>query len=340
MSDCAHCGAAVAPDAMNCGECGHLLHGDLLRDLHAEAVEASNRGEASEELRLWRASLDLLPPGTQQHSAIKARVDALSEAIDKGEAAEGGEGPGNWVKKGSPAAGAALLLLWKFKTVALLALTKGKLLLFGLTKLSTLSSMLVSFGAYWALYGWMFGLGLVLSIYVHEMGHVWALRQLGFAASAPMFIPLMGAVVRLYQRPSSPREDARIGLGGPIWGTVGAAATFALYYASGKAVIGTVAHFAAWINLLNLIPVWQLDGSRAFAALARPQRVMALVAIGVCFAAGREGLLVALAAAAGFRLFTKDCPPQGDAKTLYHYCGLVAALAAMTAIPFPDAPPR
>jgi hypothetical protein len=90
--------------------------------------------------------------------------------------------------------------------------------------------MLVSFGAYWALYGWMFGLGLVLSIYVHEMGHVWVVRKLGFAASAPMFLPLMGAFVRLHQRPSSPREDARIGLGGPIWGTAGAAATFGLYY--------------------------------------------------------------------------------------------------------------
>jgi hypothetical protein len=53
--------------------------------------------------------------------------------------------------------------------------------------------MLVAMGAYWALFGWKFAAGIVLSIYVHEMGHVWALRQFGIAASAPMFIPFLGA---------------------------------------------------------------------------------------------------------------------------------------------------
>jgi len=58
-------------------------------------------------------------------------------------------------------------LLLKFKTFLLLALTKGKLVLLGLTKLNTLLSMLASIGLYWALYGWKFGLGFVLSIYIH-----------------------------------------------------------------------------------------------------------------------------------------------------------------------------
>ena len=46
-------------------------------------------------------------------------------------------------------------LLFKFKTVGLLVLTKGKLVLLGLTKVNTLLSMLVSIGVYWALYGWL-----------------------------------------------------------------------------------------------------------------------------------------------------------------------------------------
>ena len=59
-------------------------------------------------------------------------------------------------------------------------------------------------------------LGLVLSIYVHEMGHVIALRRYGFKADAPMFIPGLGAIIRLRQHVVDPRADAQIGLAGPI----------------------------------------------------------------------------------------------------------------------------
>ena len=109
-------------------------------------------------------------------------------------------------------------LLVKFKTFLLLALTKGKLVLLGLTKLNTLLSMLASIALYWALYGWKFGVGFVLSIYIHEMGHVTALAHYGIPASAPMFIPGFGAFVRLKAYPANPGEDARVGLAGPFWG--------------------------------------------------------------------------------------------------------------------------
>src|SRR3989454_12639768 len=78
--------------------------------------------------------------------------------------------------------------------------------------------MLLSAGVYWAAWGWKFALGVVLSIYVHEMGHVQALQRYGIKATAPMFIPGVGAVVRLKQYPASPREDARVGLAGPLGG--------------------------------------------------------------------------------------------------------------------------
>jgi hypothetical protein len=95
------------------------------------------------------------------------------------------------------ALGTAGALLFKFKTFLLLALTKGKLVLLGLTKVNTLLSMLASIGVYWLLYGWKFGLGFVLSIYVHEMGHVMALARYGIPASATMSIPFFGEFIRL-----------------------------------------------------------------------------------------------------------------------------------------------
>ena len=70
---------------------------------------------------------------------------------------------------------------------------KAKALLLGLTKGTTLLTMLLSLGVYWSMWGWPLRLGLVLSIYVHEMGHVIALARYGFRATAPMFIPGLGA---------------------------------------------------------------------------------------------------------------------------------------------------
>ena len=72
--------------------------------------------------------------------------------------------------------------------------------------------MLASLGVYWAVYGGPFAAGLIGSIYIHEMGHVAALRRFGIAASAPMFIPGFGAIIRSRQRLSNAHEEARVGL--------------------------------------------------------------------------------------------------------------------------------
>src|SRR5260370_20561054 len=123
----------------------------------------------------------------------------------------------NWTKRLVPF-WVVFAFLLKFKTFVLIALTKAKFLLFGLAKVKTLLTMLASFALYWSLYGWGFAAGFILGIYVHEMGHIWALRQFGLRASAPMFIPGFGAFVSLYDSPANVGQDARIGLAGPFWG--------------------------------------------------------------------------------------------------------------------------
>ena len=102
--------------------------------------------------------------------------------------------------------------------LVLLLGSKLKFLLLGLTKASTLLSMFGFFGVYWSTYGWPLALGLVVSIYIHEMGHVAMLRRLGIDAGAPLFIPGVGAFVMLKQRIADPLTDAKIGLAGPVWG--------------------------------------------------------------------------------------------------------------------------
>jgi len=214
-----------------------------------------------------------------------------------------------------------------------LLLSKLKLVLLGLTKLGTLASMLVAFSVYWTLWGWRFALGFIASIYVHEMGHVAALSRLGIKATPPMFIPGIGAVIRLKQYPVTPREDARVGLAGPIWGLVAAAAAYAVFRATGSQTWGAIAQVGAWINLFNLIPVWQLDGARGFRALSRPERWTVVAIVAAMWFATREGLLVLLFLTAGFAALRGAAPAEGDRRAVLEFGTLVAILSLMTRIP-------
>jgi Zn-dependent protease len=214
--------------------------------------------------------------------------------------------------------------------VILAFLAKFKSLIFGLAKLKTLLTMLASIGFYWALYGWKFGLGFILGIYVHEMGHVWALKQFGLRASAPMFVPGFGAFVSLYDSPKNVGQDARIGLAGPIWGAGAALAFMTPYLFVANGIWLALAYATAYINLFNLIPVWQLDGGRGFRALGQQHRLMLFGLMILLWYLSGGGLFLILALGAGYRIFgAKDHPVDSDNTVFLQFAGLLVLFGAL-----------
>ena len=168
-----------------------------------------------------------------------------------------------WWKGALGVLGAAGLLILKFG-----AKLKGALLLLPKLKLFTTSaSMLVSIGAYALIWGWQFGAGLVLLLLVHEMGHVLQARREGLDASAPLFIPFLGAVIALKELPKDAGVEARVGLAGPILGSLGTCVVVGLWQITGNELFQALAFFGFFLNLFNLAPVLPLDGGRAMAAL-------------------------------------------------------------------------
>lgn len=210
---------------------------------------------------------------------------------------------------------------------------KFKFLIFGLLKLKTLLSMLVFFGFYWDRWGWPFALGIVLSIYVHEMGHVSALKHYGIEASVPVFIPFVGALIRVKQRFADPIQDARVGLAGPFWGLGAAVAAYVAYLFFQNGILAAIAQTGAWINLFNLIPFWQLDGGRGFHSLNRTQRWLAFAAIGLALFLTQQLLLFVLLGFALFQALRKEVQAEPDGTGLFHYIFLVFILSAMSLIP-------
>lgn len=288
-----------------------------LEQLAEQAHAALQAGDLVAARDYLLKAVELLPEDSVEYRNVRARIGDLSRQIAAAPAAAGS----GWKKIATGAGSAALLLL-----------SKGKLLLLGLTKLSTVISMFAFFGVYWSLYGWGFALGLVLSIYVHEMGHVSVLRRYGIPATAPMFIPFFGAFIGVRSASLNPVEDSRVGLAGPLYGLAAAAFCLAAQPLTGSMTLGAVAHTAAVINLFNLIPVWQLDGSRGLHSLTRIQRGMLLaVAIGL-WAITRQGMLLLISVGLTYRLFTKDQAEQGDDTGVMQYAGLLVALTAVAVL--------
>jgi Zn-dependent protease len=148
------------------------------------------------------------------------------------------------------------------------AIKGGLLLLPKLKLLTTSATALVSVAAYSLFFGWPLALGFVALLFVHEMGHVIALRREGIKASAPMFIPFLGAAIFSKSLGDNALAEARVGLAGPILGSLGAAAVAIAGAILGSPLLLALAYIGFFLNLFNLLPVVPLDGGRAMAAMA------------------------------------------------------------------------
>ena len=162
-----------------------------------------------------------------------------------------------WAGRSSPGSSS---LATKLKAVLLL-LPKLKLL-------TTSATMLVSIAAYALIWSWSFAVGFVVLLLVHEIGHVIQLRREGIEASAPMFIPFLGAVVTAKSMGDDAAAEARVGLAGPVLGTLATLVPLGLWLATGNEFWQALAYVGFFINLFNLLPVLPLDGGRAMAALS------------------------------------------------------------------------
>jgi Zn-dependent protease len=164
---------------------------------------------------------------------------------------------------GSMAAAIAAMAA-KFAT----AVKAGLLALPNLKLLTTAGTAMVSVAAYALIWGWSFAAGFVLLLFVHEMGHVFQLRREGVKASSPMFIPFLGAVIAARTLGDNALAEARVGLAGPVLGSLGAFVCLIAGELMGSQLLLALAYVGFFLNLFNLIPMLPLDGGRAMAAMA------------------------------------------------------------------------
>lgn len=209
-------------------------------------------------------------------------VDATVEHVDDAgsERQSTSAGPGIWdsLKKYLGPLGIVLLLGLKF-------FAKVKFLIIPVLKffpliLKTGGTMVLTIGVYALTLGWRFAVGFVLLIFVHELGHLAAARRLGLNVGAPVFIPFMGAFIALKEAPRNAWIEAQVGIGGPLFGALGAFACDVVYDMTGSELYHALAYSGYFLNLFNLVPIGFLDGGRIVTALSPWFWVVGLLVVG------------------------------------------------------------
>lgn len=208
---------------------------------------------------------------------------------------------------------------------------------------TTGASMLVSIAAYTWIWGLPFAIGFVLLILVHELGHVLELRRQGVKASAPLFIPFLGAVIGMRELPDDAWKEAKVALAGPILGSVGAAMFWIAGEATGSDLLVALAFVGFFLNLFNLIPIVPLDGGRAAGALHPALWFVGLLLMVGLVVVRPNPLLLIIVILGGMDLWNR-WRTRGDAGDYYRltmaqrvsvavlYLGLVAALGVAMSV--------
>ena len=302
--NCRRCSRELVPGALVCDYCDALVHSEQLDRIAAQAKELEVSGDISRAREQWLMALPLLPSKSTQARWIEDHARSLAHATGPNQASQSSskEPLGNMSSGRRRGA---------FSWTAIL-----------------------SFLAFVAIYsrasGAQFGIGFAVLILVHEMGHYIDIRRRGLPADMPIFLPGLGAYVRWRALGVSQETRAAISLAGPLAGFLAALACALIWWETRDPYWLVLARVGAALNLLNLIPVWILDGGHAALALSKAERFALLLSSLVLWVALRENVLLVVAAGAAYSaFFAADLPSHPSRATTVYFIAVVTALAVI-----------
>lgn len=318
IRNCRRCARELGIGDLVCSHCHALVHSEELERLAAEARELESKKDFRAARERWLSGLRLLPHDSKQASWIVQHARELDEVASRVQPPPAESSENKWAQRLGPVGPVAILL------------AKSKGLMAAVFKLKFLLSFVAFFGVYWSLYGWQFGLGFTLLILIHEMGHFIDIKRRGLPAEMPVFLPGLGAYVRWRALGVTLETRAAVSLAGPLAGLLASIVCGLLWWQTGNALWAALARASAFLNLLNLIPVWVLDGGQAALALSKMERMLLLTACIALWLLLRENLYFLVAIGAGYSaFFARDLPPHPSRMTLIYFASVLAGLGGL-----------
>ena len=262
---------------MACPACKSLVHAEEMERGAARARALESGGDFQGAHQQWQSILPLLPPESKQAEWIREHLRELELAAAN---AHRPQQPGRkswWAKRLAPLGTLAVIL------------AKAKTFIFAIFKLKFLFSFAAFIGLYWAAWGPRFGIGFAVLILIHELGHFVEIKRRGLPAEMPVFLPGLGAYVRWQAMGVTQETRAAVSLAGPLAGFLSAAACAVIGLKTADPIWLALARTGAWLNILNLIPFWVLDGAGAMIPLNFMEKsLVMLVASGLGYATGES----------------------------------------------------
>jgi Zn-dependent protease len=316
IRNCKRCSRELAPGALVCDQCHALVHSDRLDELAAEAKALEAKGDLRQAREHWLMGLPLLPSNSRQASWIQQHARSLDVTADRVRPPPPSDN--KWAQRLGPLGPIAVLL------------AKSKVLLTAIFKLKFLVSFAAFIGIYWGMFGMKFGIGFAMLILIHEMGHFIDIKRRGLPADMPVFLPGLGAYVR-WQALGVPLETrAAVSLAGPLAGFFASVACAALWWQTGNPLWAALARAGAVLNLLNLIPVWVLDGGQAALALSKMERIMLFTACLALWLVLGESMFFLVALGAGYQVFfAGELPARPSRATTIYFVAVLTALGVI-----------
>jgi Zn-dependent protease len=119
---------------------------------------------------------------------------------------------------------------------------------------------------------------------------------------------------------------AAVSLAGPLAGAIAAVVCGVIWWKTGNPVWAALARSGAWLNAMNLIPVWMLDGGQAALALSKLERIGLLTLCLALWIFLGENVFFLVAIGAAYRVFTKDTPSHPNLATSVYFAAVLTSL--------------
>jgi Zn-dependent protease len=301
VRNCRRCSADLAPGSLVCEKCQALVYSEQLEGLAEEAKALEARGELLQARDHWLQALPLLPHLSKQAQWIAEHARSLESG------AAGPRFPTLDAQSPPPSFGQR-----------------------GILRLGTILSFLAFVALYSKAEGARLGIGFAVLILIHEMGHYVDIRRRGLPAEMPIFLPGLGAYVRWRALGVSLETRAAVSLAGPLAGFLAALACAGFWWQTHDSYWLVLARVGAALNLLNLMPVWMLDGGHAAIALGKSERIALFASSVILWLLLRENILLPVAAGAAYRaFFAADLPPHPSRYITIYFIAVLTALGVI-----------
>ena len=124
-----------------------------------------------------------------------------------------------------------------------------------------------SMAAYTWLFSWQFALVILVTLAIHESGHVWAMKKVGIKTKGFYFIPFIGGAAVQEESFKTRRQESFIALMGPVFGLVLTFITFMTGFIIGNDILIGVSAWMGLVNAFQFLPILPLDGGRVMRAI-------------------------------------------------------------------------